>query len=132
MPRSRVSCPGCGQKEITWDHRECVECHKKRRREEAEANRPIPRSGTNVPISGNFEFRFKSNRLDSVARDLGCPFVKTEVEKSKWAEAMLDGSTEAMDYIVEHCEVDVKVLAWVSKRIAPYVRQIDVLGSFRQ
>lgn len=45
---------------------------------------------------------------------------------------MLDGSTEAMDYIVEHCEVDVKVLAWVSKRIAPYVRQIDVLGSFRQ
>lgn len=76
-------------------------------------------------------FRFKSNRLDSVARDMGCPFVKTEVEKQMWAEAMLDGSETAMNYIVEHCEIDVKVLAWVAKKMAPYVRQIDSIGSFR-
>lgn len=77
-------------------------------------------------------FRFRSNRLDSVARDLGCPFEKTDVDKQIWARAMMDGDSQALDQIVEHCEMDVKVLAWVAKKVSPYVRQIDVLGSFRQ
>lgn len=76
-------------------------------------------------------FRFRSNRLDAVARAMECPFQKTEVDQGLWARAMLDGDSAAMDQIVEHCEIDVKVLAWVARRIAPYVRQIDQLGSFR-
>lgn len=76
--------------------------------------------------------RYRSNRLDDVARSMGCPYEKTEVDKQVWAMAMLDGDKGAMDEIVHHCELDVKVLAWVTRKIAPYVRQIDVLGSFRQ
>ena len=77
-------------------------------------------------------FRFRSNRLDAVAKALGCPFEKTDLDMSIWAQAMLDGDKDAMDQIVHHCEIDVKVLAWVAKRMTPYVRQIDVIGSFRQ
>lgn len=77
-------------------------------------------------------FRFRSNRLDSVARDLGCPYEKTDVDKQVWARAMLDGDKECMDQIVHHCELDIKVLAWVAKKVSPYVRTIDQLGSFRQ
>lgn len=77
-------------------------------------------------------FRMRSNRLDAVARTLGCPYEKTDVDQDLWARAMLDGDKHCMDEIVHHCELDVQVLAWVSKKISPYVRQIDAIGSFRQ
>ena len=76
-------------------------------------------------------FRFKSNRLDAVAHDMGCPFEKTDLDKGVWQRAMLDGDQECLDQVVIHCQFDVKVLTWVSQKMAPYVRQIDSIGSFR-
>jgi hypothetical protein len=75
--------------------------------------------------------RFKSNRLDHLARMLRCPIEKTDVDEKIWALAMFNGDKAAMNEIVDHCVLDVDVLGWVFNAVKPYVRQIDDFGSFR-
>ena len=77
------------------------------------------------------QFALASNSLDSVADHFGIPMKKTPFESNIWAKAMLDGDAAAMEYIVEHCVIDVYVLAQVARRISPWVKQIDTIGSFR-
>lgn len=77
------------------------------------------------------KFRLASNSLDSVADHLKIPVKKTPFESNVWATAFLDGDKDAMDYIVDHCVRDVYVLAHVARRISPWVKQIDMIGSFR-
>jgi hypothetical protein len=77
------------------------------------------------------QFALASNSLDSVADHLGIEMKKTPFESNVWARAMLDGNQKDMDYIVEHCVIDVYVLAQIARRIAPWVKQIDMIGSFR-
>jgi hypothetical protein len=43
----------------------------------------------------------------------------------------MDGSKQAMDYIVEHCVADVDSLTETARIFAPYVSQIDRIGSWR-
>ncbi len=78
------------------------------------------------------EFRFHSNRLDSISNVLQTTVQKTPVSPSVWMAAIGDGSRVAMDTIVEHCVHDVEVLAEVTYRIRKYVRVIDTLGSWRK
>lgn len=77
------------------------------------------------------QFALASNSLESVADHLAISIKKTPFESNIWARAFLDGDKAAMDYITEHCVVDVYVLAQIARRISPWVRQIDQIGSFR-
>jgi uncharacterized protein YprB with RNaseH-like and TPR domain len=77
------------------------------------------------------QFALASNSLESVADHLGIEMKKTPFESNIWAKAMLDGDQGAMNYIVEHCVIDVYVLAQIARKISPWVKQIDNIGSFR-
>lgn len=76
-------------------------------------------------------FRFHSNSLDSIASMLGTDFKKTPVAPTYWIRALADGDKESLDYIMEHCIKDVYVLEEIAKKIMPYAKQIDSIGSWR-
>jgi uncharacterized protein YprB with RNaseH-like and TPR domain len=76
-------------------------------------------------------FRFHSNSLDSIAAMIGTDFMKTPVAPQYWIKALADGDKESLDYIMEHCIKDVYVLEEVARKIMPYARQIDAIGSWR-
>ena len=78
------------------------------------------------------EFRFHSNRLDSISNVLQTAVQKTPVSPAVWMAAIGDGDAAAMDEIVTHCIHDVEVLAEVTYKIRKYVRTIDSLGSWRR
>jgi uncharacterized protein YprB with RNaseH-like and TPR domain len=75
------------------------------------------------------KFRLKSNRLGNLSDYVGVKDKKTPLDMSLWMEAVLNGSREAMDAIVEHCVADVKVLAGVLKFVKPFIRVLDERGS---
>ncbi len=78
------------------------------------------------------QFRFHSNSLDSLSTTLGTSSRKTPLDPRVWTDAYGNGSAAAMDEIVDHCIKDVETLCEMARLFQPYVRQIDVLGSFRQ
>lgn len=73
-------------------------------------------------------FRLSSNSLDAVCSHLGIEG-KTPVSRRAWVEAFLDGSRAAMDEIVHHCKMDVKILVELVPYVKPYCRQFDTRGS---
>lgn len=75
------------------------------------------------------KFKLRSNRLGAVADYLGIEDKKTPLDMSVWADAMLNGSKRAMNYIVEHCEADIKVLAGVLEVVKPFIKVLDDRGS---
>lgn len=75
------------------------------------------------------KFKFQRNRLDGIAKALGAPDRKTPLDLQVWRAAMLDGDKASMDLIVEHCEADVRVLAFVLDQVKPFVRQFNDRGS---
>jgi uncharacterized protein YprB with RNaseH-like and TPR domain len=75
------------------------------------------------------KFRLKSNRLGNISDYIGVRDKKTPLDMSIWGDAVLNGSREAMDLIVEHCVADVKVLCGVLKIVKPFIRQLDDRGS---
>jgi uncharacterized protein YprB with RNaseH-like and TPR domain len=77
------------------------------------------------------ELRLPSNKLDTVAEHLGVKVSKSKIDARFWVEAGMDGSREAMDYIVDHCIKDVHVLEEVAYHLRPYIRQLDNIGSWR-
>lgn len=75
------------------------------------------------------KFRLRYNRLGSLSAYLGIPDRKTPLDLAVWTDATLNGSKEAMDLIVEHCEADVRVLSAVLKHVKGFVRVLDEKGS---
>jgi uncharacterized protein YprB with RNaseH-like and TPR domain len=75
------------------------------------------------------KFKLASNRLDRIADYAGVEAQKTPVSMSVWADAMLNGSKRAMNYIVEHCEADIKVLEGVLDVVKPFIKVLDDRGS---
>ena len=73
--------------------------------------------------------KFGRNTLDRITQLFDCN-TKTSVDLRVWARAMLDGDRRAMNYIVEHCVEDVKMLEQVVRKLKPYCRQFDSWGSF--
>lgn len=65
-----------------------------------------------------FKLKFGSNRLDTVAEILGCPYKKTPVKRTQWADARI-GDKKAFAYVLDHCKKDILVLEWVYKKIRP-------------
>lgn len=72
--------------------------------------------------------RLGYNSLEQVAAQFGY-YGKTKVEGRYWMEAVLDGSVEAMDYIVAHCVADVKLLEKVADKLGHLVPRIGNFGS---
>ncbi len=77
-------------------------------------------------------FRFHRNSLEALSNVLGTEDMKTKLSPRVWVKAMFDGDKEALDEIVEHCIADVRVLCEVAKKMAPYIKQLDAVGSWRQ
>ena len=90
-----------------------------------------PRKIVDPVLLARRTFRFHSNRLDSIAQMLGTDFQKTPLAPKYWIKAMGDGDTESLDYIMEHNIADIFVLEEVARKIMPYVKQIDNIGSWR-
>lgn len=62
------------------------------------------------------KMKFGSNRLQRILEVLGCPYDKTPVKLSVWADARV-GDRKALKYIVKHNYYDVLVLEWVYYKI---------------
>lgn len=75
------------------------------------------------------KFKFKRNRLDSIARAVGATDQKTPLDMDVWRRATLNGDPKAMDLIVEHCEADIRVLSFVLDAVKPFIRQFNERGS---
>jgi uncharacterized protein YprB with RNaseH-like and TPR domain len=75
------------------------------------------------------KFKLKSNSLGRIADYVGIKDRKTPLDMSIWADAYLNGSTKAMDLIVEHCEADIRVLSAVLNVVKPYIKVFDDRGS---
>lgn len=76
-------------------------------------------------------FRFHSNRLDAIAQMLDTECDKTPLSPKYWIKAMGDGDKECLDYIMEHNIADVYVLEEVARKVMPYIKTIDSIGSWR-
>lgn len=64
-----------------------------------------------------------SNRLESVSDFLGTKIKKNHLDWVTWEKAAF-GIKEAMDYLAEHCELDVLVLEEAFDRLKGFIRQV--------
>lgn len=76
------------------------------------------------------KLKFHSNRLDAIARALGCPYQKTALDGTAWIDASA-GDKKALKYIAHHCKMDVLVLEWCYNKIkSMWDRHPAVYGSY--
>lgn len=71
------------------------------------------------------------NSLDALIDLLGITTKKTHVDGSIWTAAAMDGDRKAMDYIVEHCIIDVRALWEVVEKIRADIPRLTSWGSYR-
>jgi len=69
--------------------------------------------------------RMHRNSLAALQAFLNIPVSKSPVAFEHWLKAGLDGNKKSMDYIVEHCELDVLVLDAVYDATRTLVKRID-------
>lgn len=73
--------------------------------------------------------RLSRRTLGNVLQFLEIPEQKTQILWSHWMKATIEGSTRSLDYIVEHCVVDVVALEKAYDRMRKLVKGIDEKGS---
>lgn len=73
--------------------------------------------------TARFKLKLGSNALDNVLSFLEHKSQKTSVDPRVWRMAQF-GDTESMNYIVEHCELDVLELEKVFNKFKPYITKI--------
>lgn len=96
--------------------------------------RPIPRKMVIDPcLVARKTLRLHSNSLDAMATWLGAQDQKTAVTPEIWRKATLSldpvENRFAMDYIVDHCERDVRMLEEVYQKVTPLLTKVDSWGS---
>jgi len=69
------------------------------------------------------------NSLSALLAFLDIPEKKTSIEWKHWMQAAFNGDRKSMDYIVEHCVVDVNLLEKAYERTKKLVNNIDNRGS---
>ena len=74
-----------------------------------------------VYYTARSKLKLHSKRLDSVAKALGCDSQKTPVDISVWQKARW-GDKAALDYVLEHNELDVLVLEEVYNKLRDFVK----------
>lgn len=65
----------------------------------------------------------ENSKLDTVARKLKLPVQKTHLEPKHWVKA-IGGHRPSYDYILTHCQHDVRVLAVMWEKMKHLVREI--------
>lgn len=90
-----------------------------------------PRKIIDPVLVARKNFRLHSNTLDNIARFIGASNEKNHVDLEYWMKAFANRDKQSMDYIVDHCQRDILVLAEVAREIRAYSKQIDQFGSFR-
>jgi uncharacterized protein YprB with RNaseH-like and TPR domain len=68
-----------------------------------------------------FSLTLHSARLDAVAKTFRLPVQKTPLDPETWLDAAMS-DTDAMEYIVQHCEADVLVLREVYRILKPLIK----------
>lgn len=75
--------------------------------------KPLPRVTTvDTWRIAKKRLKFGSNRLARILEVLGCPYEKSPVKLSVWADARC-GDRKAMKYVIDHNRLDVLVTEWV-------------------
>ena len=74
--------------------------------------------------SGGQSLKIGSRRLDNVARFYGMELEKTSLDGEIWQLAAA-GELEAMDEVVEHCEIDTLLLRDLFPILAPNVKKFQ-------
>jgi len=73
-------------------------------------------------------YKLSRNSLENFGRHHGL-YGKTHVEPKVWNSAALDGNRQSMDYIVEHCIADVKLLEKLTDKVKHLVPKVTSWGS---
>lgn len=73
--------------------------------------------------------RLARNSLSACCDFFDIPEQKTPIRFVHWMRASHNGDRKSMDYIVEHCEMDVLVLEKVYDKVRKLVKGIDEKGS---
>ncbi len=74
--------------------------------------------------AGGNSMKIGSRSLANVSQFFGTEDSKTKLDGEIWQLAAA-GDSDAMDEIVVHCELDVKVLAELFPKLAPYVQKFN-------
>lgn len=69
------------------------------------------------------------NALGNLISHLHVQHAKTHVDVSYWRKAVFNGDKQAMDYITQHCVLDVRALEEVYDKMRPLIDKIDKRGS---
>ncbi len=67
--------------------------------------------------------KLHSSKLDSIAKTFELKSQKSDILPSVWLKAQ-QGDSDAINYVVKHCEADVRVLRDAFGILYPYVRNI--------
>lgn len=81
-------------------------------------------------LLGRKNLGLRSNRLDAMGDHLGIDVGKTPFVSKIWRKAALDGDEDCMNYIEQHCVADVIGLAKLARELAPWVKELNSIGSF--
>jgi len=73
--------------------------------------------------TARYKLRLSNNKLDTVARYLGCSVEKTSVDPARWTMA-LGGHYPSYQYIVDHCQRDVRVLGEVYSKLKDLMGEV--------
>lgn len=67
------------------------------------------------------QFNFNSNKLDYIAKFLGVGAKLKHEGMAMWKSIVFDKDKDALDRMVEYCDMDVEVLESVYKKLEPYI-----------
>lgn len=73
--------------------------------------------------TARYKLRLSNNKLDTVAKFVGCKTSKTSIDPARWTMAM-GGHLPSYRYIIDHCQRDIKVLAEVWEKLQDLVGEI--------
>lgn len=71
--------------------------------------------------AGQFSLALASRSLDNVSKTFRTDATKTFIDFDHWQDAAM-GDTAALDYVVEHCEADIRTLMAVFDRLRPLIK----------
>ena len=85
---------------------------------------PMPRKlHKDLLYTSRYQLRLHSNRLASVQEFFETADDKTAISGTLWTRA-LTGDRESMDFIIDHCIRDVKVLEEIMGHLRPFIKEI--------
>ena len=75
--------------------------------------------GLDTYLLAKYKLALHSNRLDVIAKFLGAPTQKTEIEPDDWILAGY-GLSKSIRYVKQHNKIDVDVLEFVHRKLEPF------------